>query len=72
MYSPEVQARLAQLRAKLADGSITEEEMIEGVRLLRGDRKAAAQSSETAKRRKAVAAIPSADDLLAELGGLDG
>lgn len=69
-YSPETLNRIAQLRAKVADGTITMEEMKEGVLLLRQDRKLAASSSDTARRAKAKAVIPSADDLLNELEGL--
>lgn len=69
MYSPETQARLAVLRQKATDGSITEEEMQEGIRLLRGDRIGAQIASDTSRRKKATVAIPSADDLLNELSG---
>lgn len=70
MYSAETQARLAILRSKATDGTITEEEMREGIRLLRGDRIGAQVASDSSRRKKAVAVIPSADDLLEELGGL--
>lgn len=69
-YSPETLARIAQLRAKCADNSATLEEMREAVKLLRGDRRNAAASSETSKRSKAKAVIPNADDMLGELEGL--
>lgn len=72
MYSPETQARLAALRQKVADGTITEAEMAEGIRLLRGDRIGAQVASDTSRRKKAVAVIPSADDLLTELSGDSG
>lgn len=45
MYSPETTSRIAALRAKCVDGSITAEELREGVRLMREDRFAAVKSS---------------------------
>ena len=69
-YSAETLSRIAQIRAKIADNTATLEEVKEGIILLRQDRKSAAGSSDTARRAKAKAAIPSADDMLAELGGL--
>lgn len=67
--SLETAARIAQLRVKAADGTLTQEDMREAVLLLRGDRRSAAAASDTARRAKAKAAIPDADDLLNELGG---
>jgi hypothetical protein len=69
-YSTETLSRIAQLRAKILDNTITLEEMKEGVILLRQDRKSAASSSDSTRRAKAKAAIPSADDMLDELGGI--
>lgn len=68
--TPESQQRISILRAKLADGSITLAELQEGVRTLREGRANALRSSDGAKRAKAKAAIPSADDMLSELGEL--
>lgn len=69
-YSPETLSRIAILRQKAADGTASLEEMREAVRLLRGDRRAAATSSESSRRSKAKAVIPNADDMLGELEGL--
>lgn len=69
--SPDVQARIVILRQKAIDGTLTQEEMREGIILMRGDRKAAAASvaSSGAKRTaKAKAEIKSADEMLDELG----
>lgn len=69
MYSPETQSKLALWRQKVADNTITDEEMKEATELLRGERKAAMESS--AKRRKAAkASVKSGDDLLDELSKL--
>jgi uncharacterized tellurite resistance protein B-like protein len=68
--SPELQSKVAMWRVKVADGTITEAEMKEAVSLLRQGRLAAAQASATVKRKKAMVAIPNADDLLAGLEGL--
>lgn len=68
--SPEAQQRIAILRAKASAGQLTDEEMAEAIRYLRADRVGAAAASDASRRKKAVAAIPNADDLLAELGEL--
>ena len=69
--SPEVQSRIAVLRQKAADGSVTLEEMKEAIVLIRGDRASAAIASETSRRNKSTkkAEIKSADEMLNELGG---
>jgi hypothetical protein len=66
--SPEMQSKIALWRAKGVAGTLTEEEMIEGIKLLRQDRFGAATASDAAKRKTAKAVIPDADDLLKELG----
>ncbi len=57
MYSPQTQSRIAHLRAKTADGSITPEELREGIKLMREDRYSALQAQANkagaAKRSKA-------------------
>ena len=72
MYSTEVQAKMAEWRRQLAAGELTGEEgeriMREAITLLRQGRESASYSKETSKRKKAIAAIPNADDLLSELG----
>lgn len=72
MISGETQSKIAAWRLKAAEGTLTLEEMKEGIKLLRGDRfnaSVAAQSAAT-KRKKAIAEIPAAGDMLAELEGL--
>lgn len=68
----DLQAKLAAWRLAAAEGTLSIEDMKEGIRLLRAGRLQAAQAAgESArKRKKAIAVIPSADDLLAELNGL--
>ncbi len=66
--TPETQAKIAQWRAKALDGTLTIEEMREAIIALRGDRLGAAHASAASKRKKAIVDIPSADDLLNELG----
>ena len=70
MTSPELTSKIALWRAKVIDNTITTEEMIEAVKALRGERLSAAQATSSARRTKAVKAIPNAADLLSELGGL--
>lgn len=67
--SPEVQGKIAILRQKAVDGTLTIEEMREAVLLMRGDRKAnAAAPSAKASKKQAKAEIKSADEMLDELG----
>jgi len=66
--TPELQSKITMWRAKAADGTITLEEMKEAVAALREGRRTAAVSPERARTAKAKAAIPNADDMLAELG----
>ena len=69
-YSLETQAKLAVWRQKVLEGTLTLEEMTEAVLIMRGDRKNAATSaaSSSSRRAKVKAEIPSADDMLDELG----
>lgn len=67
--SLEYQSKIAAWRIKAAEGTLTLEEMRESIILLRADRQAAGQASRTAaaKRKKAFATIPTAEDLLSEM-----
>lgn len=69
VQSLHTQANIAQLRAKAVDGTLTLEEMQAAIKLIRGDRTAAAKASSSSKTRQAKAVIPDADDMLKELGG---
>lgn len=73
--SAVTQSRLAEIRARLPElgNSPAEQEeakkmLHEAIELMRGDRKGASHASDTARRKSAKAAIPSAQDLLSELG----
>ena len=68
--SPEVIAKLAILRQKANEGTLSVDEMKEAVILMRGDRKATASApaSSGTRRAKAKAEIKSADEMLDELG----
>lgn len=68
MQSPEVQSRLAILRAKAADDTITPEELREAVQILRADRRSAAATPSKSSRAKGP--VRSADSLLGELDAL--
>lgn len=69
--SPEVASKIALWRARIADGQeLSIEEQAEAIRILRADRVGAAVASETSRRKKAKAEIPTAADLLSELGDL--
>lgn len=66
--SPELQAKIAIWRQKAIDGTISVEEMKEAILALRAGRVSAAHASDNARRKTAKVEIPTADDLLAELG----
>lgn len=68
--TPELQAKIVSWRRAAVDGTLTQEQMIEAIAALRAGRKSAAIASDTARTKAAKAAIPNADDLLAELKGL--
>lgn len=65
--SPELQTKIQQWRQRAMEGTLTKEEMAEAIKLLREDRVTAVTASAKV-RTQAKTAIPSADDLLAELG----
>lgn len=69
MLTPEQLSRIAHLRAKVADDTITKEELREAVVMIREGRLAAGTRTEAAQRAKAKKEIPSADDMLSELMG---
>ncbi len=66
----ETIAQINELRRKGIAGTLTQEDMKQGIALLRSDRRSASVASEKSIKTKAVAEIPNADDLLSELGGL--
>lgn len=68
--NPEIQAKIAVWRQKAVLGTLTEAEMREAIVVMRGDRKGAAIASDKARKAKATTSIPSAADLLDELGDL--
>jgi hypothetical protein len=70
MYSPQLQSQIAGWRQRAIEGTLSTEELIVAVKLIREGRVSAAYSADAAKRKKAVAAIPAANDLLSELEGL--
>lgn len=68
--SPELVAKIAVWRQKAIDGTLTLEETREAIEALRQGRNSAYHASEISRRTKAKVEIPSADDLLSELGAL--
>lgn len=68
--SIDLQAKLAVWRRKAVDGTLSLDEMREAVRAIRGDRKVAHAVSDTSRAKKSQpkAVVPSADDMLDELG----
>lgn len=71
---PELLNKLANWRAKAADGSITLEEMRESVKVLRANRMASAEAAAKSKsggsRKKSPAMPVDAGSLLDQLNGL--
>lgn len=68
----ELSAKIAAWRLKAAEGTLTLEEMKEATKYLRAGRMqaGAAASASVAKRKKAIAEIPNAEDMLNDLEGL--
>lgn len=66
----ELQSKIANWRLRAAEKTLTLEEMKEAVIYLRAGRVNAASTAAATKRKKAVAVIPSADDMLSDLEGL--
>ena len=66
----ELQSKIASRRLRAAEGTLTLEEMKEAVAFLRQGRVAAANASAASKRKKAIAEIPHASDMLDELNNL--
>lgn len=72
MSSSELQSKMIVWRQQCIDGSITQADLTEAMRALRGERAAAAQATTAKRAKQAKAVVPSADDLLAEIGMLPG
>lgn len=68
MISPETQSKMQIWRQKALDGSLSMDELKEAVAALRADRKSAMETSAAKRTAKAKKEIPSAQDLLADLG----
>jgi hypothetical protein len=69
MYSPELSAQVAAWRQKAREGTLTQEEMKEAIKVLRVER-AQASPTATSTKRTAAKAKPSGDDLLSQLEGI--
>jgi hypothetical protein len=67
--TPEMNSQISLWRQKALEGTLTQEDLREAIVALRGDRRGASIASENSRRGKAKAVVPSAEDLLAELGG---
>jgi hypothetical protein len=66
----ELQAKISSWRLRAAEGTLTIEEMKEAILHLRSGRVSAQAASGAAKRKKAIAEIPAAADMLDELNDL--
>lgn len=66
----ELQSKIANWRLRAAEKTLTLEEMKEAIIYLRQGRVNAASFAAATKRKKAIATIPSADDMLSDLEGL--
>lgn len=75
MYDQATQQRLAELRAKTLNNTVTQEELKEAIILMRNGRVQAAATSAKSKATRSTAAAKkniNSDDLLSELDGLTG
>lgn len=68
--TPDLQAKIAYWRRAAVEGTLTPEQTREAILALRQGRTAAVAASDASKRKKAAAAIPDAETLLAGLEGL--
>lgn len=66
----ELQAKIADWRRRSTEGTLELSEMKEAILHLRAGRVSAANASAASKRKKAIAEIPHADDMLNELDSL--
>lgn len=69
--TPEIASKVAVWRAKAANNTLTLEEMREAIAIMRQGRLGAAAASSAARRSRAKAEIPDAEDLLAEMRGVE-
>lgn len=70
IVSVELQTKIAAWRQRAAEGTMTLEDMKEAVAYIRAGRMSAQAASAASKRKKAIAEIPHASDMLSELEGL--
>lgn len=70
IQSPEMASKISRWRQLGAEGRLTEADMVEAIAALRGGRVGAQIASDTSRRKKAKVEIPTADDMLDELGDL--
>lgn len=65
--SPEVTMQIQIWRQRAREGTLTQDEMREAIKLMRADRVSAAETSAKSKAKKAPTAVVSGDDLLKQL-----
>jgi hypothetical protein len=68
--NPELANKIAIWRQAALDGTLSVEDTREAILALRAGRVSASIASDTSRAKKAKVAIPSAEDLLSELGDL--
>ena len=70
--TPEINQRIQLLRQRMAANEpISMEEMKEAVAIMREGRLSSAYSADATKRKKAMVAIPKAQDMLSELDDME-
>lgn len=67
--TPELNSKITIWRQKALEGTLSVDDLKSAIEALRGDRRGASVASEASRRGKAKVVVPSAEDLLAELGG---
>lgn len=68
--TPDIQSRIAILRQKCIDGTVTKEELIEALREMAQGRLAAVKASAASKKKAARAEVKPANEMLDELSEL--
>lgn len=67
--SPEIHAKMPIWKARAARGELTQAEVFEAMAVLRAGRQSAAEQTVAKRTTRAKAAVPSADDMLAQILG---
>jgi len=65
--TPEINAKMPIWRARAARGELSQAEVFEAMSVLRAGRQSAAEQTVAKRTTRAKAAVPTADDMLAQM-----